>query len=169
MDEHEPDDRVENVVPGAADDEENAAAPHDPPTELSGDLGGAPVDGARHDVQALAAPPVEESGPSIEERGESQAVASVWDTGNETGPSLRASAELKAILEALIFASPDPLTPKAMYKLLDAEPQEDVDAALRSAQTGLRSARRPATRRGRRRLPDRDPPGPARMGAAAVS
>jgi segregation and condensation protein B len=37
---------------------------------------------------------------------------------------------LKAILEALIFASPDPLTPKAMFKLLDSEPKEDVLAAL---------------------------------------
>ncbi|MQA29490.1 MAG: SMC-Scp complex subunit ScpB [Luteitalea sp.] len=42
----------------------------------------------------------------------------------------RASAELKAILEALIFASPDPLSPKAICKLLDNEPQEDVLAAL---------------------------------------
>jgi segregation and condensation protein B len=42
----------------------------------------------------------------------------------------RASAELKAILEALIFASPDPLTPKAMFRLLDTEPKEDVQAAL---------------------------------------
>ena len=42
----------------------------------------------------------------------------------------RASAELKAILEALIFASPEPLTPKAIFKLLDSEPQEDVEAAL---------------------------------------
>ena len=40
------------------------------------------------------------------------------------------SAELKAILEALIFASPDPLTPKAIYKLLDTEPKEDVNAAI---------------------------------------
>ena len=40
------------------------------------------------------------------------------------------SAELKAILEALIFASPDPLTPKAMAKLLDTEPKEDIQAAL---------------------------------------
>ena len=47
----------------------------------------------------------------------------------ESGPR-RASAELKAILEALIFASPEPLTPKAIYKLLDAEPREDVQAAL---------------------------------------
>src|SRR5262245_27804437 len=42
----------------------------------------------------------------------------------------RATAELKAILEALIFASPEPLTPKALYKLLDTEPKEDVHAAL---------------------------------------
>src|SRR5207249_1858136 len=33
-------------------------------------------------------------------------------------------------LEALIFASPDPLTPKAIFKLLDTEPREDVQAAL---------------------------------------
>jgi segregation and condensation protein B len=37
---------------------------------------------------------------------------------------------LKPIIEALIFASPDPLTPKTLYKLLDGEPREDVDAAL---------------------------------------
>jgi segregation and condensation protein B len=37
---------------------------------------------------------------------------------------------LKPIVEAMIFASPEPLTKKALYKLLDAEPKEDVDAAL---------------------------------------
>jgi segregation and condensation protein B len=42
------------------------------------------------------------------------------------------SAELKAILEALIFASPEPLTPKAIFKLLDNEPKDDVLAALAS-------------------------------------
>ena len=40
------------------------------------------------------------------------------------------SEELKPIVEALIFASPDPLTPKAVYKLLESEPKEDVDAAI---------------------------------------
>jgi segregation and condensation protein B len=37
---------------------------------------------------------------------------------------------LKPIVEALIFASPEPLTLKTLYKLLDGEPREDVDAAL---------------------------------------
>ena len=36
------------------------------------------------------------------------------------------SAELKAIVEALIFASPEPLTPKMLFKLLADEPKEDV-------------------------------------------
>jgi segregation and condensation protein B len=40
------------------------------------------------------------------------------------------SDHLKPIVEAMIFASPEPLTKKALYKLLDAEPKEDVDAAL---------------------------------------
>jgi segregation and condensation protein B len=48
--------------------------------------------------------------------------------GTET--PARASAELRSILEALIFASPEPLTPKALFKLLDTEPKEDIEAAL---------------------------------------
>ena len=40
------------------------------------------------------------------------------------------SAELKAIVEALIFASPDPITPKMLFKLLSDEPKEDVTAAV---------------------------------------
>ena len=38
--------------------------------------------------------------------------------------------ELKAIVEALIFASPEPLTLKALYKVLASEPKEDVKQAL---------------------------------------
>jgi segregation and condensation protein B len=40
------------------------------------------------------------------------------------------SAELKAIVEALVFASPEPVTPKILYKLLAGEPKEDVSAAI---------------------------------------
>ena len=38
--------------------------------------------------------------------------------------------ELKAIVEALIFASPEPLTPKMLFKLLADEPKEDVTATI---------------------------------------
>jgi segregation and condensation protein B len=54
------------------------------------------------------------------------------DAEIQDGESLpkRGAAELKSILEALIFASPDPMTLKAMCRLLDTEPKEDVIAAL---------------------------------------
>ena len=54
------------------------------------------------------------------------------DAEVQDGESLpnRGAAELKSILEALIFASPDPMTLKAMCRLLDTEPKEDVVAAL---------------------------------------
>ena len=45
------------------------------------------------------------------------------------------SAELKAIVEALIFASPDPITPRMLFKLLSDEPKEDVTAALAALKT----------------------------------
>jgi segregation and condensation protein B len=41
-----------------------------------------------------------------------------------------ATAELKAIVEALIFASPEPITLKLLWKLLADEPKEDVAAAV---------------------------------------
>jgi segregation and condensation protein B len=41
-----------------------------------------------------------------------------------------ASAEVKAVVEALIFASPEPITPKMLFKLLSEEPKEDVTAAI---------------------------------------
>ena len=43
-------------------------------------------------------------------------------------------AQLKAIIEALVFASPEPLTPKMLFKLLNDEPKEDVLAAVRALQ-----------------------------------
>ena len=40
------------------------------------------------------------------------------------------SSDLKAIIEALIFASPDPVTPKMLAKILDGEPAEHIAEAL---------------------------------------
>ena len=39
-------------------------------------------------------------------------------------------SELKSIVEALIFASPDPVTIKTLTKLLDTEPKEEIVAAI---------------------------------------
>jgi segregation and condensation protein B len=40
------------------------------------------------------------------------------------------SSELKGIIEALIFASPEPVTMKTLVRLLDSEPKEDIVEAL---------------------------------------
>ena len=45
------------------------------------------------------------------------------------------SAELRAIVEALIFASPEPITPKTLYKLLSNESKEAVSAAVNDLRT----------------------------------
>jgi segregation and condensation protein B len=47
-----------------------------------------------------------------------------------TNQTTTSSDHLKPIVEALIFASPEPVTKKILYRLLDGEPREDVDAAL---------------------------------------
>jgi segregation and condensation protein B len=44
------------------------------------------------------------------------------------------TAQLKSIIEALVFASPEPLTPKMLFRLLNDEPREDVLAALTALQ-----------------------------------
>ena len=48
----------------------------------------------------------------------------------EQQTAVAVSAEVKAVVEALIFASPDPITPKMLFRLLNDEPKEDVTAAI---------------------------------------
>jgi segregation and condensation protein B len=48
----------------------------------------------------------------------------------EPGTPSTPSAELKAILEALIFASPEPITPRTLFKLIAEEPKEDIVASI---------------------------------------
>lgn len=50
-------------------------------------------------------------------------------------------SELKAIVEAMIFASPEPLAMKALFKLLDSEPREDVERALEALRHDYRGGR----------------------------
>ncbi len=48
----------------------------------------------------------------------------------EPHTAVAVSAEVKAVVEALIFASPEPMTPKMLFKLLAEEPKEDVLKAI---------------------------------------
>ena len=52
------------------------------------------------------------------------------ETLNEEPKVAVVAAEVKAVVEALIFASPDPMTPRMLFKLLAEEPKEDVLAAI---------------------------------------
>jgi segregation and condensation protein B len=45
------------------------------------------------------------------------------------------SAEVKAVVEALIFASPEPMTPRMLFRLLAEEPKEDVKAAIEALES----------------------------------
>lgn len=45
-------------------------------------------------------------------------------------PARMSPEELRAVVEALVFASPDPITPKTLYKLLSTESKDDVSAAI---------------------------------------
>lgn len=44
-------------------------------------------------------------------------------------------SELKSVIEALIFASPEPVTMKALLKLLESEPKEAVEDAIAGLKT----------------------------------
>jgi segregation and condensation protein B len=81
---------------------ENVEKPKDSTPHMEQTEGGTFVPHPRDDDQAVAA----ESRPRLDE------------------------AQLKAIIEALVFASPEPLTPKMLFKLLADEPKEDVIAAV---------------------------------------
>src|SRR3954468_9613539 len=49
------------------------------------------------------------------------------------------NTSLKAIVEALIFASPEPLTPKMLFKLLAEEPKEDVASTIEALKAEYQS------------------------------
>jgi segregation and condensation protein B len=58
------------------------------------------------------------------------AMAEAASTESEAVRPAMDRAQLEAIVEALVFASPEPLTPKMLFRLLADEPKEEVQAAL---------------------------------------
>ena len=85
-----------------------------------------------------------------------------------SGWRVESARSARPIVEALIFASPEPITPKMLFKLLADEPKEDVTAAVDGAEGRLREPSRTADGGSRRRLSDRHPARAARVGAPAV-
>ena len=71
------------------------------------------------------------TGDGAPEPAASEVLAAVLGPEDGDAAAVRtASAEVKAVVEALIFASPEPITPKMLFKLLAEEPKEDVSLAI---------------------------------------
>ena len=85
-------------------------------------------------------------------------------------PCRQPTADLKPIVEALIFASPEPLTLEGAGRSCSTtEPPRGHRGGRRgAARRDYDEHARPAAGRGRRRLPDRHAARPARVGAAPV-
>jgi segregation and condensation protein B len=104
---------------GAALAVEGEPAGEDPEGGQAPALDAGVAAGEAIEAAAVAEPP--------EDPGEAAAGTEAAEGASGAG---RASDELKAVIEALVFASPDPLTPKTLFKVLESEPREDVQASL---------------------------------------
>jgi segregation and condensation protein B len=71
-----------------------------------------------------------EAEPVAEDGAAEEAAPDDGQAGSGAATAGRVSDGLKAIIEALVYASPDPLTPKTLFKVLESEPREDVQASL---------------------------------------
>jgi segregation and condensation protein B len=83
------------------------------------------------DLTPPAAAAAEASAPEASPEAPATASAPEPATAEEAPPRLDLY-QLKAIIEALVFASPEPLTPKMLFKLLSDEPREDVLVAVQA-------------------------------------
>ncbi len=110
----------------------------DPADEVVVDVSAAPADDQVVDVSAAPADDVVVDLPTETESPEAPPTdlavvigqLDAAEAGLASSDLTPVSEELKAIVEALIFASPEPLTLKALCKVLASEPKEDVQQAL---------------------------------------
>ena len=112
------------------DDERDEQAPPpipEPPDTAAGE----PTPGAEEPTPVVdEAAPVADEAAAVPDAPVAEEPTPAADEPDGSKPAGQASAELKAIIEALIYASPDPLTPKTLFKVLESEPREDVQASL---------------------------------------
>ena len=116
---------------GASAADPAPSADSSPATDSAAAADVEPVPGTDAVPAALAADDAESPTPEETPHADvAEDVATLEAAEGEDEDFTRPAAELQAIVEAMIFASPEPLTPKALIKLLDNEPKEDVLAAL---------------------------------------
>ena len=109
----------------AADDAAGDAAADDTAAEFSRETSGDDAS-AGEPAPAVAAP----DGVTEVPAAAPSHVSATIEASFADAPAHVLSAEVKATVEALIFASPDPITPKMLCRLLAEEPKADVLAAI---------------------------------------
>ena len=119
----ENDDKHEASEAAEASEATPADTSHDADT-ASGEPGRDAASGAQEPAEAEARPE-----PAEGDRGEAGEADFTDDEIAEPGPAVSAE-ELRAILETLIFACPEPVTPRELGKVLTGVPKEDWQAAL---------------------------------------
>jgi len=131
---------LERQAGGESTNDEPAAESTDPAAEPLADTAEAVSDTADAVIETEAAVlatdgAVTETGdavletPRVADAADGATGAAVVTIDDEPKPRMDL-AQLKSIVEALIFASPEPLTPKMLLKLLNDEPKEDVLAGI---------------------------------------
>jgi len=123
---------ADEVKHAADDGDETTDAPH-----VDGDMTALADEG----THAEARPPADESGEAVGDRDTLEPPVALAEAGEPTSEPPPVSDELKAIVEALIFASPEPLGPKAIFRVLDHEPKEDVERAIDALKKDFQQAR----------------------------
>ena len=118
-------------------DQQNSQ-PHEPPSELpAGEGQHAPALDAVGESDAV----IDAAGVGPEARGDEprvdatgavdvMTVDAVMDATPQTVAEGAVNEQLVVVIEAIVFASPEPITLKAILKLLDGEPKEQAHAAI---------------------------------------
>jgi segregation and condensation protein B len=121
-------DQPANAGVGASVDDAGASAPSVRAEET------AQIGAASAEIEATSDRAEVGSGTDLDSASEGEAVAEdvVASSPAEAAAARVADPQLKAIIEALVFASPEPLTPKMLFRLLESEPKEDVELAVES-------------------------------------
>ncbi|BCS34206.1 hypothetical protein TBR22_A34350 [Luteitalea sp. TBR-22] len=118
--------RVGKPAPGAAPDATEATEPGEAPVAASATAEAGPVDDEA--TTGAAAEAVVEASTNDGASGDLKD-PELFDPA-EVANAPRAPHPLKPVVEALIFASPEPLTIKAMARLLEEHTKDEIEAAL---------------------------------------
>jgi segregation and condensation protein B len=93
-----------------------------------------PMDNDQQDPETEAGASNLRTGDMAENRSDVMTVDAVMEATTPGASAQPLNEQLVVIIEAIVFASPEPITLRAILRLLDAEPKEQVQAAIAELQ-----------------------------------